>query len=211
MKRLMTLALVVLLTAMVVLPIVAQTGKIRFSAMAGLNFAKLRGKDAGSGLKTRTGLHGGGLVSAELGPSLAVQSGLYYSQEGTSVDVGGGITGTVKIDYLEVPLYLRGHTTLQGTTPLRPYLYAGPALGFKVGCTIEASNGTNSASVNCDDPTANFDVKGTQFGLHFGAGVEIGRFSLGGRYQLGLRSIDNTGGNADVKNSVFALSAGYRF
>lgn len=68
-----------------------------------------------------------------------------------------------------------------------------------------------SAEADCDDQTVQLQVEGTDFGLRFGAGVEIGRFMLGGRYQLGLTSIDESSGNADIKNSVLAVTAGFRF
>jgi hypothetical protein len=189
----------------------AQRHHPRFSVVGGVNFAKFRGSDVGSGVTTRTGFHLGGLVTAAATPSLAFQTGLVYSQEGTSADAGGGLTGAVKIDYLQVPLYLKVHTTLQGTTPLSPHLYIGPAIGYKVRCKVEASNGGTTASADCDDPTVGLSIKTTEFGIHFGAGVDFGRFTVGGRYQLGLSSLDDSGGNADVKNSVVAVTAGYQF
>ena len=211
MRRLAMVAITLVVAASAAGAVAAQRAKPRIMAIGGLNFARLTGRDAGSGIKTRTGVHGGALVTVALAPSIAVQSGLFYSQEGTSGDAGYGITVAIKIDYLELPFYLKVHTTLQGTTPLRPYLLAGPAVGFKVHCRVEASNGSNSAGADCTDPAVGLDVKGTQFGLHFGGGVEIGRVLLGGRYQLGLSSIDNSGANADVKNSVFAITAGFGF
>jgi hypothetical protein len=209
MKQLMGIALATLLAAGVAQPISAQAKRPRFGVVGGLNFAKWTGDDVGSGAETRTGFHAGGVITVDLSPSLGIQSGLVYSQEGTSADFGGGVTGKIQMDYLQIPVYLKLQTTLQGSTPLRPHLYAGPALGVRVRCRVEASSGGTSASADCND--SGLDTKSTEFGAHFGGGVDIGRFTIGGRYQLGLSSIDDSGADADVKNSVFAITAGYRF
>ena len=211
MRRLVIPVVTILLSLMVAHSGSAQRHRPRFSVVGGVNFATWRGSDVGSGATTRTAVHAGALATLDLNRAVSIQSGLVYSQQGTGADVGGGVTGTIKVDYLLVPFYVLAGTTLQGTTPLRPYLYAGPAVGLKVHCRVEASNGGTSASADCDDPSVGLKVKGTDFGLHFGAGVGFGRFTVGGRYQLGLSSIDDTGGNANIKNSVFAITAGYQF
>jgi hypothetical protein len=190
---------------------VAQGRRPYFGVVAGINFAKWTGSDVGSGSKRRTAFHGGGTVGIPLSQAVTIQSGLMYSQEGTGADLGGGVSGSIKVDYLVVPLELKAGTTLTGTTPIRPYLLAGARVGFKTRCKVEASSGGASAEVDCDDPSLQLQLKGTDFGLNFGAGVEIGRVTIGGRYTLGLTSVDDTGGNADVKNSVLAISGGYRF
>ncbi len=185
--------------------------RVHFGVEGGINFATWHGSDVGSGAKRRTGVHAGATVMTKLNQAFTLRSGVRYSQEGTGADLGAGVTGSIKVDYLRIPLYLEAATTLRGTTPIRPFLYAGPSLGFKVRCRVAAQSGGQSAEVDCDDPTLGLRIKGTDLGLDFGAGVGIGHFTLGGRYQYGIRSVDDSGGNADVKNSTFALSAGYSF
>ena len=211
MRRLTCSIPLAFLVGIAVTPMTAQTKKVQFGVTGGVNFATWTGDDVGSGAKRRTGFTGGGMVTMSLSPAAAVQTGLRYSQEGTGADLGGGISGSFKVDYLRVPLYLKVGTKLQGTTPIYPHLYAGPAVGFKVRCKIEASSGGQSAEVDCDDPSLQAKVKSTDFGVHFGVGVDIGHFNLGGRYELGLTSIDDSGGGADIKNSVLAVVAGYDF
>jgi hypothetical protein len=189
----------------------AQGHRPYVAVVAGINFAKWVGDDVGPGSERRTAFHGGGLVGLGLSPALSLQSGLVYSQEGTGADLGGGVSGSVKVDYLTVPLEFKAGTTLSGTTPIRPYLLAGARVGFKTRCKVEASGGSASAEVDCDDPGLQLQLKSTDFGLNFGAGVEIGRVTIGGRYTMGLTSIDDTGGSADVKNSVLAITGGFRF
>ena len=210
MRRPTSLVACLFFVALAAAPVSAQS-KPAFGVTAGVNFATWTGDDVGNGAKRRTGFTGGGMVTLGLSPAIALQTGLRYSQEGTGADLGGGISGSFKVDYLRVPLYLKAGTMLQGSTPIYPHLYAGPAVGFKVRCKLEASNGSQSAEADCDDPTVQAKIKSTDFGLHFGVGVDIGDFNLGGRYELGLTSIDDSGANTDVKNSVLAIVGGYTF
>jgi hypothetical protein len=197
-----------------VLPLLAAPVSAQDRAVAGfyggVNFAKFGGDDV-SNVDTRTGFQAGVFASFPLGKMIALMPGVAYSQEGTGVDVGGGVTGTFKLDYIEVPLLLKLSAPLQGNSNLRPYFVAGPSLGFQVGCKLRAESGSQSAEADCDDPTVNLKTKSVQAGLTFGAGLEISRLFLGLRYQLGLTSIDDTGGNNDIKNRVLAIVAGYGF
>ena len=210
MKRLVGIQLGLVLVAAMVVPAHGQGRKVHLAAVGGVNFATWTGDDVGSSAERRTGFHAGGTIGLDLSQAITLQTGLIYSQEGTGAQAGG-ISGSVKVDYLEVPLELKAGTTLRGTTPIRPYLVAGAGIGFKTRCKIEASSGGASAEADCDDPSVQLQLKGTDFGLRFGAGVDIGRVTVGGRYQLGLTSVDDTGANADIKNSVLAVTAGFRF
>jgi hypothetical protein len=207
MRSLSALALVAPLLA---LPLSAQQ-RPQLGVFGGVNFAKLGGDDVGTGGQTRTAVLGGVFASLPLGRVLALVPGVAYSQEGTDVDAGGGITGTLKLDYLEVPVLLKLAAPLQGTPKLRPYVVVGPTVGFEVGCKVAAQSGSQSAQVDCDDPTAGVQTKSVQASLQFGGGLEISQFFVGLRYQLGLTSIDDSGSNADVKNRVLAIVAGYGF
>jgi hypothetical protein len=203
------LAVLALAMALVPAPISAQHRPIA-GVYGGINFAKFGGDDVGN-VDTRTGVQAGLFASFPLSSILAVQPGVAYSQEGTSVDAGGGITGTFKLDYIQVPVLLKLSAPLQANSNLRPYVVAGPALGFEVRCKVRAEVSGQSAEADCDNSSVNFQTKSVLFGLHLGAGLEISRLFLGLRYQLGLTSIDDSGANADVKNRVLAIVAGYGF
>lgn len=186
--------------------------KVTISPVGGVNFATWGGKDTGPGATRRTGVHAGVMITAGLSRLMAFEAGALYSQEGTGVDVpGSSVTGGIHVDYIRVPLLLKARGTLQ-ELPLRPYLVAGPTFGFKVKCEVEARSGTQSSSVQCDDPNLGLNLPTLDVGLVLGAGVDIGRFTLGMRYQPGLRSIDDTSNDpADVHNTLLALTAGFAF
>lgn len=207
--RSLLLSLLLPLVARAQQPIAPQGAVI--GPFGGINFAKFGGSDVGS-VDTRTGFQAGIFASFPIGKYVAIAPSVSYSQEGTSVDVGGGVSGTFALDYIEVPVLLKLGAPLAGTGQLRPYVMAGPALGFLLSCKVKASSGSQSAEVDCDDPSLNgLDTKTVQFSAQFGAGLDIGRFTLGLRYHLGLTSVDDSGADADVKNRVFSIIAGYGF
>jgi hypothetical protein len=76
-----------------------------------------------------------------------------------------------------------------------------------VSCQIEASQGGQSAQADCD--SLGQGIRGTDFGFVLGLGLNLGRLSIDGRYDIGESKIDNSGANLDVKNQVFAISASY--
>jgi hypothetical protein len=177
-------------------------------------FAKFGGDDA-EGAETRVGVAGGGFLRIPLGSWLALEPALLYSTQGTKVDVGGGATGTFKLDYWQLPLRIRLSAPFGSSASVRPYVYAGPAIGIRDRCRIEVAAQGQSLEADCNDEDAlggvAFETKTFETSLHFGGGVEWRRISLGVRYQLGLSSVDNSDFDADLKNRVFAITIGYRF
>jgi hypothetical protein len=180
--------------------------------VAGVNFATWSGDDAGDALARRTGFHAGLMITKGLSRVASVQLGAMYSQEGTAVETTpAGAGGSIKVDYIRVPLVLKLGTYLTSSR-VRPYVLAGPSLGIKVNCRIEATSGSQSAAIDCDDPAIGLNLTTTDIGLLFGAGVDLGRASVGVRFQPGIRSIDDTNNDAaEVHNNLLALTAGYAF
>ena len=185
----------------------APARRVLIGPMAGVNFAKLAG-DGATGVKSRTGFQLGLFGSIPLGPVVSLQPSVAYSQQGAQLD-DGGVTVKFKLNYIEAPLLLRLSAPLQGSGNLRPFFEAGPALAIEASCKVSGSNGTQSVEFGCDDDQVQLQRKKTAFSLHFGAGLEVDRLFLAARYQLGLSSIDDTGG--DVKHRVIAIIAGYGF
>jgi len=188
-----------------------QAHRPEFGAEVGLNLATLGGSDV-DGADLRTAFAGGGFVRFPMGASFAIEPAVFYSQQGAT-DKGGGVKVTFKVDYLQVPVRFRFAAPLASSTRIRPYAYIAPALAINLGCKVRGEASGQSAEVDCDDPIlgGGFEAKAVDFGVHLGAGLEISRFTLGLRYQLGLTSIDDSGNDQDVKNRVFAIVAGYRF
>lgn len=192
-------------------PDIERRKKVSVGPVAGVNFAKWGGDDVGEGQTSRTGFHGGLLLTAELGRHFDVQTGAIYSQEGTGADFSGGISATFKVNYVRVPLLLKARAPLSGSR-LVPYAVLGPSLAFKASCDIEVTDGQQTVSRECDDPEIGLDVTTVDLGMVLGVGFDFGKFTAGFRYVPGLRSIDGSNdGSADVHNSLLAITAGYAF
>lgn len=210
-RRIAVMALAALL-----LPCGARAMGIEKGIKAGVNLASFRGEfadiaDAG----IRTGFVGGGFVAFGFAPDLAVQVEALFSQKGAkfvseATDEEGNPLGEfdtfVKLNYLEVPVLLRG-TLLRGS-PVQPMYFIGPTAGISLGGTVE----TDLAGVRDQDLD---DLKGLDLGIALGAGAG---FELGGRkvtaefrYTSGFTDIYDIAGNAESINSVFSFMAGIAF
>lgn len=182
----------------------AQT-PIRYGLVAGLNFASMDG-DIGDELdESRMGFMAGGAVEFGVSPAFSIRPELVYTQKGAKVSEGGD-EFRIKSSYVEVPVLAKYAIPVQGT--VRPHLILGPAVAFNTGCKVEVEIGGSEGSTDCEDEGLEF--KGVDFGLVFGAGVDISAFSLGIRYDLGLTDApdDDT---ISGKNKVLSIVAGYTF
>lgn len=144
---------------------------------AGVNFGSFIGSDAGSP-NTRTGFTGGGFLTYTIVQQLSIQPELYYTMKG-----GKRFPNTIDqenwdLNYLEIPLLLKFNFPTEGM--VKPNIFAGPQLGFPL-----------SASYN-DQDVMDY-VKGTEFSLAFGAGIEyklrMVSLTFDARYVLGLTNI----------------------
>lgn len=170
--------------------------------VAGANFAKLTGDDA-DGVKTRTGFVGGVTADFHVASNVGLEIDGLYSQEGAKIDLGDS-DGTLKLDYVRVPVLLRFNFPTHST--VHPFVNIGPSLGFKVGCKETAG----SESANCDDIST--DVKSFDFAGTVGAGLgfNVGKqeLSVQARFTKGFTKIIE---DADAKNQNFSIMAGFSF
>ncbi len=159
---------------------------------------------------SRTGWSGGLVLSALITRTVELQTGGWISKKGfDGVDSSGGGTTEVDQTYFEIPMLIG--VRIPGK--ISPHLLAGPVLGLELSCNLTAPNFPNG--VNCDDPIDAPRTKGADFGILFGAGVEVsvGRVSLlaDALYNLGLTDISefSVGGQiSSIKSRAFYLSFG---
>ena len=187
---------------------VGPTMGTQIGVAAGVNVFTFGGSDAAD-LKSRTAFFAGVALHVPLGPTAFLEPQVLYSQEGAKSSVTdstfGTIEGTFKLSYLRVPVLFGLNFQRNG---LGPHLFAGPSIGLKVGCDIEASAQGQTASSSCSD--GGLDLKSTDFAVTGGAGITLpvgrGTFSIDARYTLGLTDITD-GSNA--KNQGFSVGAGF--
>lgn len=182
----------------------AEGSRVSVGIRGGLNLASFHGDDAGGGNlvpKNRTGFSGGVFVGIRLTQNFLIQPEVLYSQKGVKYWISGVGEGfTVKVDYVEIPVLLKA---CFGSGGVKPSVFAGPAVAFKVRAKIVIEDEEESAE----------DFRGTDFGGVFGAGLDVavgsGSFTIDGRYTLGLRTLDNF--SVGIKNGVWSFSVGYTF
>jgi hypothetical protein len=182
---------------------------LRGGVKAGIASATFGGDDVDDA-ESRTAFWAGGFLTFPLTPGFAIQPEVLYASKGAAAS--GAFDGDVelRIAYIEIPVLAKFTV---GTSIARPYFFAGPTIGFKVSCEVEARGGGISISADCDeDEEAGSEIKSVDIGAAFGAGFDydLGGVTLvvDGRYGLGFSSIVEGPGDPDVKNRAFAFLAG---
>ena len=161
-----------------------------FGLKAGVNIATL--KQSNVSYDSRIGLHLGGLAHIHLAPQWALQPEIQYSQEGAEVnDV------KIKLDYVNIPLMLQ----YMFNNGFR--IEAGPQLGLMINSKAEDDDGNDD---DLDDVFKSTNVS-LGFGLNY---LTYSGFGFGGRYNLGLADISESGGSK-VKANNFQISLFYMF
>lgn len=186
----------------------------QFGVKGGINLSTITGDDTDS-FDSRTCFHFGVVLELPLSDNFSFQPELLYSCQGadysdtffeesiTSLKAVVDIEGTVKVDYLIIPLMAKYYVA-EGLS-----LEAGPQAGFLLSAKDEYEFNGESG----EDDIKDF-VKGFDFGVNVGIGYKLeGGLNFGARYNFGLTDAndDPSLSNSTYKNSVFQFSLGYFF
>jgi hypothetical protein len=153
---------------------------VDFGIKAGANFSTLT--DA-TGLKNKTGFHGGLFLGLKFNDKIALQPELLYSQQGAEFDMG-----KIDLNYINVPVIIK-YYLVQGLN-----IQVGPQFGFVVDDNI------SNAIFEAED----FDISGV-----IGAGYDFPfGIRLDARYNFGFTDVEKVSGS---KNGVFSIALGYSF
>jgi hypothetical protein len=150
-------------------------------------------------LDKRTGWQAGIFFGGNRAGTVGVMGEVNFIQKKTNFIPDVGDPFEVKISYIQVPILLRingGSRTREG---VNVYGIVGPAFDIKISEDI--------GDIDLDEPFEGLDI-----GIMAGAGVEITRFIIEGRYTWGLRRINKTlTDTSDIKTRSFAVLFGVRF
>jgi hypothetical protein len=218
-------------------PVSAQTTKFQFGVKGGLNLSTALVNDA-SAMKFNYGYHIGGTVDYLFTPKFGLQSGLFFSKQGSIIDnlnisgyVGGrpDFTHTFNQLYLQIPLYVAFIKNISSN--LNMIIGFGPYFGYGIGGkTREKLN----SGIYSDGSTETvwdtfgdgiFDesrdwLKGESLNpFDFGAGIkmdlEYKKIIFGIGIESSIISITNRENyrneNLDYRNINMRISTGYRF
>ena len=188
MKKLLVLTLgMILAFAFAAIAQGDDASKVSFGLKAGLGMANATGSDAdapeGADKKARIGFGGGAVLQYDLSPTIKGQIEALYLMKGVKYEATSGNEKiTDKLDYLEFPVTLHFVPAMEGN--VKPRFFAGPFLGLLLSAK-EKAEGFADDSLNYDEDIKDF-MKSTEFGLTFGAGVDINAVTFDLRYDLGL-------------------------
>jgi hypothetical protein len=151
---------------------------------------------------TRTGVHGGFFFGGNRDGVLGLQTEINWLRKNVervpnTLSTEGG--PNIRIDYLQVPVLLRLNAGSSSTSGFVAYGIVGPAIELKVADEIDG--------LTLDDGFEGADVS-----LVFGGGIEVARIIVEGRYEKGLRRINNAFSDfAEIKKQAFTILFGIRF
>src|SRR5690349_12450361 len=144
----------------------------------------------------RTGIHAGLFFGGNRDGLLGLQSELNWIRKKSEVE---STNQQIRIDYLQVPVLLRLNIGSRSASGPAIYALGGPALDIKIADEVEG--------ITLDNGFEGADVT-----LVFGGGLEIARVVLEGRWDKGLRRINNTFSDlTEIKKQTFTVLAGIRF
>ncbi|RZJ55926.1 MAG: PorT family protein [Flavobacterium sp.] len=175
----------------------------KFGVKGGLNLTNLTGDVEGT--SSLVGFHVGGFAEIKLTDKFAIQPELLFSTQGAKIEetfFDESDEYDTKLNYLNIPVLAKFYVTEAFSVE------AGPQLGVLL-------------SAKSDGEDVKDFYKSVDFGFNVGAGYNFTEnLSVGLRYTIGLSSVFETPdmdeelfdvSDIDVKNSVFALSVGYKF
>ena len=178
---------------------------------AGLNVSDVIEDDPGeeaTNFSTKLGFVAGAYFNYQFNKLFAVQPEVYYTMKGAELtDQYNDLT--LSLGYVEIPILLQFIIPINESS-LKPYLVAGPEIGFNLSAITEYRENGQTTEVDNKD-----NVESTEFGLVFGAGVclPLGKNEIGLdiRYNLGLSDISKSESSGTLKNTVINFNVYYGF
>lgn len=184
-------------------------GQFAIGPKFGLSMAKLDIENGDDETERKTGLVAGGFLRFGLSNSISLQPEVAWVEKGAK-DSEGGSDITLDIDYLEVPILLR--VGFAPGSSVRPFIFAGPYVAFKIGCSFSGEEDGIEVDVECNSGADFLEIKSSDFGASVGGGLEFdmgtGSFFVDARLSHGLSNIAEDSVDS-IKNHSFALSAGF--
>ncbi|WP_276909900.1 porin family protein [Hallella colorans] len=179
-----------------------QVGTTSIQPKVGLNIATItKDNDADPRLAPVIGAE----FEHQVTDMVSLSAGLLYSMQGAKGNIGG-VDGTVKLDYINIPIltnvYIaKGFAVKLGVQP-----------GFMINDKVKVSRNGVTAEVGLENAfrQSGIDakIKKLDVSIPVGASYEFSNFVVDARYNWGLTKIID---QSTSKNSVFQLTLGYKF
>lgn len=182
----------------------------------GLGFSSIESKDPimSSFGSTRNALNLSVMLDMPLSESVSILTGPNYIQKGSvfsfsSTIMGSsfGVSSSIILDYIELPILLQGKLNLGDSTLA---VGAGPFAALCLSKTIETSNSISSSTFTNQLSKENVSTLdyGVRLGLNFDSPISNSfSFLVGANYDWGLKNINNLT-NDSIKTRSFLANIG---
>ncbi len=181
------------------------TSQVDLGIIGGINSSSLQIEPSGDfDVEGRTTFGVGLFLNLQANDFIGLQVTPMFMQKGANAKIDFDFIDYTeyKADYLEIPILARLNFD---AGMLKPYLLAGPSLGFQLNSSYLDGDGEE---VDISDETKNLDLS-----LVLGGGLEIEleSISLFGQltYNHGLSNIDNSDGILDFTDEIYTRSIGF--
>lgn len=190
--------------------------QIRVGACAGVNFANAFVSNLPDGFKTVLipSFHIGGIGEYSLNKNFAIETGLIFSGKGTKVEdsksLANGSTTYIYSPYsLDIPVNVMATT---GSGKVKLELFAGVYTAFGISGKVKTIGLTTETRDLKFGNNAEDDLKGKDFGINLGAGVEINHFQIRGGCSIGLINLNpDSTSILVIRSNIVEISAAYLF
>jgi len=222
--KLISLALIVMLSAPLAIAQSTDNQKMSFAILGGVNFQNLNGKDHSGDKLTNDmilGYHGGFNIQIPLVSDFYFQPGILFSTKGAK-SVNGSVTSTYRLSYVEIPLNFAFSAKIGNSKIMLGF---GPYLAYGIGGKVETVGGDVTVNtkvayqniVELTDPLLTTYFKAFDAGGNIFAGYQTSSgIFLQFNAQLGMVKINPENkwfqnDKASTNNTGFGISLGYRF
>ena len=201
----MRLTAVVLMLALVT----AVSAQMSLGIKGGVNMSNLVYDDEVNDKNPKIGFIIGLAADYEFAPSVALQTGLFFTTKGYKFD-SESLDYTENLMYVQLPVHLAYKMDVMPGT--RIVFHAGPYAAYGIGGSRKAEVGDLTTEWDVDNifGDAARQYKPFDAGLGLGVGAEFGAILVDLGWDMGLVNISN-GDNETVKNQNAYLSVGYKF
>jgi hypothetical protein len=171
--------------------------KLHTGVTIGYNNSTFIGNDKpGKGLKPIPGFYLGGIINYRINERFTLLSNVALGSRGTEINTISDLYEYVLFLYLDVPVMLK--LNFFTDKKISPYALLGSAFDYNIIAT-SVSGG------------ALYDIKKFDLGIVSGLGLDIGKVSLGVRYNYGVTKFDNSNLKLGLRNSTVSFLVGIMF
>lgn len=193
-----------LLTTAFCLFTICAFSQISIGLKAGLNLADVTGDDV-EDLGLRPSFLAGAYLGVDVSEKFRIQPELLFVSAGSKgdgfdEDLIEDYDETLKLNYISVPVMFM----YKVTSFLN--IQVGPQISILASAkTVRDYEDSGEVETDIKD-----SLKGADFGVNAGLGLDFGKFNVSARYCIGLSDINDFEGGNSVKNQAIQVALGYK-